>query len=146
LWEGIDISRDMLNIAGQKEDSRGGLWQVDIGQGWKFRPGVFDGAISISTIQWLCVASRKQDNPFRRCCRFFQALYECLNIGGRAVLQFYPDGKHQLEMITTAAMKSGFSGGLVIDYPNSAKAKKYFLVLEAGARRNLGIVEVTGIT
>ena len=47
-------------------------------------------------------------------------------------------------MITSAAMKSGFSGGLVIDYPNSTKAKKYFLVLEAGARRNLGIVEIKG--
>lgn len=41
-------------------------------------------------------------------------------------------------------MKSGFSGGLIIDYPNSAKAKKYYLVLEAGVRRNLGIVEVEG--
>lgn len=49
-------------------------------------------------------------------------------------------------MITTAAMKSGFSGGLIVDYPNSAKAKKYFLVIEAGVRRNLGIVEVTGKT
>ena len=49
-------------------------------------------------------------------------------------------------MITSSAMKSGFSGGLVVDYPSSAKAKKYFLVLEAGARRNLGIVEVTGKT
>jgi 18S rRNA (guanine1575-N7)-methyltransferase len=47
-------------------------------------------------------------------------------------------------MITSAAMKSGFSGGLVVDYPNSAKAKKYYLVLEAGVRRNLGIVEVKG--
>ncbi len=103
--------------------------QVDIGQGWKFRPGVFDGAISISTIQWLCVASKKFYNPFKRCCKFFQSLYESLRIGGRAVLQFYPDGKNQLEMITSAAMKSGFSGGLVIDYPNSAKAKKYYLVL-----------------
>lgn len=26
-------------------------------------------------------------------------------------------------------MKAGFTGGLVVDYPNSAKAKKYFLVL-----------------
>ncbi len=41
-------------------------------------------------------------------------------------------------------MKSGFSGGLVIDYPNSTKAKKYYLVLEAGVKRNLGIVEVKG--
>ncbi len=56
------------------------------------------------------------------------------------MLQFYPDGKHQMEMITTAAMKAGFSGGLIVDYPNSAKAKKYYLVLEAGVRRNLAIV------
>ena len=49
-------------------------------------------------------------------------------------------------MITTAAMKSGFTGGLVVDYPNSTKAKKYYLVIEAGVRRNLNIVEVTGRT
>ncbi len=29
-------------------------------------------------------------------------------------------------MITAAAIKCGFSGGLVVDYPNSTKAKKYF--------------------
>ena len=45
-------------------------------------------------------------------------------------------------MITTAAMKSGFSGGLVVDYPNSTRAKKYYLVIEAGERKNLAIVEV----
>ena len=50
-------------------------------------------------------------------------------MGGRAVLQFYPDGNQQIEMITNAAMKSGFSGGLIVDFPNSAKAKKYFLVI-----------------
>lgn len=75
IWEGMDISKDMLDISAAKEEVKGGLMQVDIGQGWKFRPGVFDGAISISTIQWLCVASKKHYNPFKRCCRFFQALY-----------------------------------------------------------------------
>ena len=30
------------------------------------------------------------------------------------------------------AMTCGFTGGIVVDYPNSAKAKKYFLVLFAG--------------
>lgn len=29
-------------------------------------------------------------------------------------------------------MKAGFYGGIVVDYPNSAKAKKYFLVLMTG--------------
>ena len=35
-------------------------------------------------------------------------------------------------MITSAAMKNGFTGGIIIDYPNSKKAKKYFLFLMAG--------------
>lgn len=29
-------------------------------------------------------------------------------------------------------MKAGFFGGVVIDYPNSTKAKKFFLVLMTG--------------
>ena len=29
-------------------------------------------------------------------------------------------------------MRGGFGGGLVVDYPHSTKAKKYFLVLLAG--------------
>ena len=37
-------------------------------------------------------------------------------------------------MITSAAMKAGFGGGMVVDFPNSTRAKKYFLVLTAGAR------------
>ena len=30
----------------------------------------------------------------------------------------------QLELITQIAMKCGFSGGVVVDFPNSTKAKK----------------------
>lgn len=74
--------------------------------------------------------------------------------GSRAVFQLYPENSEQvkgekplcismkapegfssltyhlplfsskLELITTQAMKAGFSGGMVVDYPNSAKAKK----------------------
>ena len=35
-------------------------------------------------------------------------------------------------MITQQSMKAGFSGGLVVDFPNSAKAKKFYLVLMTG--------------
>ena len=35
-------------------------------------------------------------------------------------------------MITSAAMKNGFTGGLIVDFPTSKKAKKYFLFLMAG--------------
>ena len=35
-------------------------------------------------------------------------------------------------MITNAALKNGFTGGLIVDFPNSRKAKKFFLFLMAG--------------
>lgn len=50
----------------------------------------------------------------------------------RAVFQFYPQNESQLELLTSQAMKAGFYGGVVIDYPNSTKAKKFFLVLMTG--------------
>jgi len=30
----------------------------------------------------------------------------------------------KLELLTNLAMKSGFTGGVVVDFPNSTKAKK----------------------
>ena len=57
--------------------------------------------------------------------------------GARAVFQFYPENSSQVEMITAQAMKAGFSGGLVVDYPNSTKAKKMFLVLMTGGAQPL---------
>ena len=35
--------------------------------------------------------------------------------------------------MTDAAMRAGFSGGLVVDFPHSTRAKKYFLVLMVGS-------------
>lgn len=49
--------------------------------------------------------------------------------GARAVFQFYPEDPRQVEIVTAQAIKAGFSGGVVVDYPNSTKAKKFFLVL-----------------
>jgi hypothetical protein len=31
----------------------------------------------------------------------------------------------KLELITNQAMRAGFTGGVVVDFPNSTKAKKY---------------------
>jgi len=35
-------------------------------------------------------------------------------------------------MITQAAVKSGFLADLIIDFPNSTRAKKYYLILYNG--------------
>jgi 18S rRNA (guanine1575-N7)-methyltransferase len=47
----------------------------------------------------------------------------------RAVLQFYPENPEQAVLIAQAASKVGFAGGVVVDFPNSSKAKKYYLCL-----------------
>lgn len=40
------------------------------------------------------------------------------------------------------AMRSGFQGGLVVDYPNSRKAKKFYLCLFTGGESSRGKVEL----
>lgn len=40
-------------------------------------------------------------------------------------------------MITNQAMRAGFYGGVVVDFPNSTKAKKYYLVLMTGGSQQL---------
>lgn len=127
----MDISQNMLNIARENE-SEGDLLLTDIGQGFAFRPGSFDYAISISVIQWLCNAEKSSHNPYKRLKCFFQSLYNCINIGARCCFQFYPDNPDQLDMITNSALQCGFTGGLVVDFPHSTKAKKYYLFLQAG--------------
>lgn len=131
IWTGVDISQAMLHVAKEKE-VEGDLILSDLGQGLPFRAGSFDGAISISALQWLCNADKASHNPTKRLLKFFASLYACLSRGSRAVFQFYPENSSQVELITAQAMKSGFQGGLVVDYPNSTKAKKFFLVLMTG--------------
>jgi len=122
----------MLGVAVQRE-VEGDLVHDDMGCGLAYRQGVFDGAISISAVQWLCYANaHSEGNPRQRLHRFFQSLYRVLRRGARAVLQFYPQDAEQLQLITASAMRAGFGGGLVVDFPHSTKAKKYFLVLLAG--------------
>lgn len=131
-WVGFDISTAMLEIAIENE-VEGDVFLHDAGQGFRFRPGSFDGAISISAIQWLCNADTADANPYRRLMAFFGSLYSALRRGSRAVLQFYPESHKQVQLITQCAIKCGFNGGTVVDFPNSSKAKKYYLVLTTGA-------------
>ncbi|KRX70467.1 putative methyltransferase -like protein, partial [Trichinella sp. T6] len=122
IWVGLDISQPMLS---------------DMGNGLPFRPGSFDGAISVSALQWLCYAEEKRQNPVKRLHRFFLSLYACLSRGSRAALQFYPDQPSQVELIMQQAMIAGFTGGVVVDYPESTRAKKIYLVLFTGGNSRL---------
>jgi 18S rRNA (guanine1575-N7)-methyltransferase len=132
---GCDISPAMLGVALERE-VEADLMLQDMGDGLPFRNAVFDGAISISALQWLCNADEKHHVPFKRLLRLFESLYKCLKRGARAVFQFYPENPAQMEMISSAAMRCGFGGGILVDFPNSTKAKKYYLLLFAGVPQN----------
>ena len=157
VWVGCDVSRDMLQVAKERMDgtyqfakddddsdddsddsnqqrrqqrpSTGGLMHHDMGTGLPFRPATFDACISISALQWLCYSNSASQNPKRRLVRFFSSLYSILKKSARAVLQFYPETAEQAVLISECATAVGFGGGIVVDYPNSAKAKKHYLVL-----------------
>ncbi|CAH8338169.1 unnamed protein product [Eruca vesicaria subsp. sativa] len=155
-WIGLDISASMLNVAMERE-VEGDLLLGDMGQvclsffniycGWwifcnryihylqglGLRTGVIDGVISISAIQWLCNADKSSHEPRLRLKAFFGSLYRCLSRGAKAVFQMYPENMAQLELILSQAQHAGFSGGLQVDYSNSSKKKKEFLVLSCGS-------------
>ncbi|KAJ3490210.1 hypothetical protein NLI96_g1595 [Meripilus lineatus] len=133
-WVGVDVAPSMLEVALERE-VEGDLFLQDIGQGFGFRPGSFDGAISISVIQWLLNAetSHPTSSPPHRLARFFTTLHSALRNPSRAILQFYPTSDDQIQLITSIAQKAGFGGGVVVDYPNSKKARKVFLCLFVGS-------------
>lgn len=131
-WLGLDISESMLDIALERE-VEGDLILGDMGQGLGLRPGILDGAISISAVQWLCNADKSCHEPRIRLKAFFTSLYRCLGRGARAVLQIYPENLAQRELILGFAMRAGFSGGIVVDYPHSSKRRKEYLVLTCGS-------------
>ena len=89
---------------------------------------------SISVIQWLLNAetSHPTSSPPHRLTRFFTTLHSALRNPSRAILQFYPTSDDQVQLITSIAQKAGFGGGVVVDYPNSKKARKVFLCLFVG--------------
>ncbi len=60
-----------------------------MGQGVPFRPGSFDGAISISALQWLCNADKTSHKPAKRLYTFFTSLYAALVLHKNFILYYY---------------------------------------------------------
>jgi 18S rRNA (guanine1575-N7)-methyltransferase len=132
-WVGIDISSNMLDVLRQKEDLSN-MIRGDIGNGVPFSPGVFDGAISASCIQWLFQSYSKDQEPIQRIKRFFVSLFSAMKRGSRVALQFYLESEKQRDILKTQALRAGFNGGFIIDNPGTRQAK-YFLLLECGTNK-----------
>ncbi len=59
----------------REREVEGDLFLWDMGDGLGFRPGTFDGVISISALQWLCNADKSYHKPHKRLLKFFSSLY-----------------------------------------------------------------------
>ena len=128
-WLGLDVSRRMLNLAIQHEPSaRGAVALADLGGGLPLRAGCLDGAVSVSALQWLCVASAGRDAAHARCAAFFAALRRALRPGAAAVLQVYCADDAEAELLLSGACGAGFPLPLLcVDFPHATAAKKLFL-------------------
>jgi 18S rRNA (guanine1575-N7)-methyltransferase len=135
---GSDLSEAMLREGAERGCNEGGDFLVaDMGATMAFRDGLFDGAISISALQWLLNADGGEKyEPYKRLRILFTSLRRVLKRGARAVFQFYPESAEQVEMITSCAMRCGFGGGIVVDFPHSTRAKKTYLVIHTGFQGN----------
>ena len=74
----------------KEREVEGDVLRNDMGHGVPFRPGVFDGCVSISAVQWLCNADNSAHVPQRRLKKFFTQLYKCLKRAPRRFCKFIP--------------------------------------------------------
>lgn len=123
---GTDKSMQMLcdnnssGVASMRE-----LVCSDFCASWPFRPGVkFDGIISVSALQWLCV--NEGDNT--RIEMYFSEIARLLRSGGVFVAQFYPTSAQDAGRLLKAAKATPFLSEctVVVDYPHKNKSKRLF--------------------
>ena len=127
---GVDLSLAML-LAARKAGAE--VVQADVSRPLPFRPGLFDGVTSVSTIQFLCEpAGGRTASERLRCC--FDETRRVLLPPSAGVasavagFQFHPDdAEAHPELIARAARAAGFRAALVVDQPHHTSARRWFL-------------------
>lgn len=130
-WVGADISPSMLRLASARPYCAGRLALADMAHGLPLRTAAFDAAVSISAVQWLCVAPR----PAEAAAAFFAALARALAPAGRAALQVYLESDAQGKLLLGAAAAAGLAAGYAVDYPHRSPAKKYYILATKEERK-----------
>ena len=126
--------------------ARGAVLRGDFSQGLPFRAGAFDGCVSVSAAQWLCVWTRGKrgrkgggdenddDVHFASAAvrenlsRFFAALRVALRPGACAALQVYPRTVRETAAFEEAlARVERMRGTAVVAFPHGNASKKLFV-------------------
>jgi len=122
--EGIDISEYMVAIAVAKgyRAQKGDMHEIP------YAKNLFDGLISISTLQW--VTGKSYDDIVTNYERVAREFYRVLKRKGRAVVQFYPRTQEILDIAAQSFKKAGFKVTIAVDYPDVQRRTKKYLVME----------------
>ena len=139
---GCDLSAAMLGRAvSAAPAARGLVWRGDLGQAPPLRPGggLFDGALSVSAIQWLAPSSCSGGTA--RLDAFFGGLAAALVPGAGAVLQFYPRSDGDALAVLAAARGAGLdASALFADVPHAkGGARKTFVGAIKGRERGAAV-------
>jgi SAM-dependent methyltransferase len=147
-WIGVDVAREMLMLANSSSRCAG-LIQADLGSLPLRTHAGIDGAISVSTLQWLLEgrsaggatntgnSGKPAAEGMSALQRLFAKLHATLRPGANVVCQFYPSNATQGAHALMEAAAGGLdSCELLVGMPHESmpRACKFFLCASKGIR------------
>ena len=94
-----------------------------------FRPETFDAIVSVSALQWVYRDPINKNNKLAL-KNLAKSVYSILKPQSKAIFQFYPKNDMIMDLIgKTFIDNAPFTGGFMIDNPNSPKKRKIYLIL-----------------
>ena len=121
---GIDISQPMLDIARRKGFR---VRRADFTK-LPFKDRTFDAIVSISSLQW--VYGKSYDDVIGKYSRVAKEFHRVLKKNGKAVVQFYPKTEKEFDIVVKEFKSAKFKVTIAIDYPETKKRTKKFIILE----------------
>jgi 18S rRNA (guanine1575-N7)-methyltransferase len=111
--------------------------QADMAKPLPFRPGAFDGAVSVSALQFLCAAAdghsadERLGSCLRETCRVMTGGSSAADsVRPAAAFQFHPtDAEADPPLVLRAATRAGCAACLVLDHPHHTRPspRRWFL-------------------
>lgn len=125
---GVDLSRAMLERA-RVDHPHLDFVQADISQPLPFREGAFEHALSVSTVQHLCVDAADGRAAEARLQTLFAETARRVRAGGSFACQCHPrEPEREAALLSRACAREGVSLVPVIDQPYRSERGRWFFV------------------
>ena len=121
---GMDFSRDMMQHIDPEFQLN--LIQADL-RALPFREKLFSTTISISAYNFVAEGAQNRNQIKAQIRAALDDLGRILRVGGGVVIEFYPT-KLEQDSFLTVLKSLNFSGGLIINDPQTRKEKKFLLL------------------